>query len=253
MKKILWHRVAIVCVVALILVSIVGMSVYRLVAVVWSPLAEEKEVSKKVIEDKASAPIEEKKYTVVIDAGHGGYDGGSGSANGLLEKDITLSIALCLGEILEKNEDIQVVYTREDDNVYWTNDNAQDLMARINVATENKADLFISLHMNASEEGKDIKGYDVWVSPTSQDNIVYSNTVNDALASLSYTQSRGIKDETLEPLMVLHLNPQPSILVEMGFISNEEDLHYLTSKEGQKKLAQTLADAMSNTLLEIRK
>lgn len=250
-RKILWNRVAILILVAILAVSVVGMTLFRATTFLWDTFSAQADDSVAIKEDKkVAAQQEKKKYTVVIDAGHGGYDAGSSSASGIDEKDVTLSIALKLGAILEQNEDILVLYTREDDNLYWTSDNREDLMARVTYAIENEADVFVALHMNFSEEGSDINGYDVWVSPTSQANITLSENVNTALQALNYTTSRGIKDETIENLMVLHYNTQPAVLIEMGFLSNASDTAYLTSKEGQAAFVKALSEAIEKTLVE---
>ncbi|SEG14170.1 N-acetylmuramoyl-L-alanine amidase [Halpernia humi] len=90
----------------------------------------------------------QKKFVLVLDAGHGGSDFGAnrgysdiGRVN---EKDITLAITLKLGKLLEKNKDIKVIYTR-------TTDEYPSLTARTNLANRNKADLFISIHCNAND------------------------------------------------------------------------------------------------------
>ena len=89
-------------------------------------------------------------FTVVIDAGHGGKDPGAVGAT-LKEKDINLRVALALGKLLEKEKGIKVVYTRKTDVFV-------DLNERANIANRNKADLFLSIHTNASAGSKSVTG-----------------------------------------------------------------------------------------------
>ena len=96
-----------------------------------------------------------KKFTLVIDAGHGGKDPGCRGSYSK-EKDLTLKAALALGRLIEdKCPDVKVVYTRKSD-VYL------ELSKRAEIANRNKADLFISIHINAVPGGKIVRGYQTW-------------------------------------------------------------------------------------------
>ncbi len=96
-----------------------------------------------------------KTFTVVIDAGHGGKDPGAVGAISK-EKDINLKVALALGKLLEDGlKDIKVVYTRKTDVFV-------ELDQRANIANQNKADLFISIHTNASASNKTVKGTETY-------------------------------------------------------------------------------------------
>lgn len=95
------------------------------------------------------------RFTLVIDPGHGGNDAG---AVGVIskEKDINLKVALAFGRYVERNcPDVKVIYTRK-------NDTFVTLQGRANIANKNKADLFISIHTNAVERGKSVKGFEVY-------------------------------------------------------------------------------------------
>lgn len=79
--------------------------------------------------------------TVMIDAGHGGYDGGTVAEDGTTEKNLTLALALETGKQLKKlNPEIKVVYTRTSDKVTWSEDETEDLKARVKMAKKEKAD-----------------------------------------------------------------------------------------------------------------
>ena len=96
--------------------------------------------------------IAQPKFTLVIDAGHGGHDSGAvGSTQ--KEKNLTLRHALAFGKLVEKNcPDVKVVYTR-------TTDKFIELWQRAEIANKNKADLFISVHINALGNGRIARGF----------------------------------------------------------------------------------------------
>lgn len=191
----------------------------------------------------------ETKKIIVIDAGHGGYDTGSVALDGTYEKDLTLLVALQCGEYLKKQrDDVVVLYTRENDDYYWTSDNQQDLFYRVNVAVENDADLFLSIHLNSSDESDQISAHETWVSLTSLENERFAYRVEEALDALGYNECRGIQDEREFPLLVLHYNPVPSVLVELGYSNNAQDFGYISSKEGSQAIAKALGDALLATL-----
>ena len=95
----------------------------------------------------------------MIDAGHGGYDVGAESFYGDYEKDINLDIALLVGKQL-KSYGYKAVYTRTSDSVSWPNNNKKDLQARCDLAMKKNADLFVSIHVNASEY--QANGYEIY-------------------------------------------------------------------------------------------
>jgi len=96
-----------------------------------------------------------KPFTLVIDAGHGGKDPGAVGAISN-EKDINLKVALALGKLVQENiQDVKVVYTRKSDVFV-------ELDQRANIANQNKADLFISIHTNASGTNKTVKGTETY-------------------------------------------------------------------------------------------
>ncbi|RJR16434.1 MAG: N-acetylmuramoyl-L-alanine amidase [Nitrospiraceae bacterium] len=116
----------------------------RLVIDVYPEIAgesrKENRGSPKTLPDKDLNKIE----TIVIDAGHGGKDPGAIGPGGLQEKDITLNVGKKLGEILEQKQGVKIIYTRDKDIFVPLNE-------RTEIANSHKADLFVSIHVNASE------------------------------------------------------------------------------------------------------
>ena len=104
----------------------------------------------------ASADAQNKRFTLVIDAGHGGGDTGAIGVAKTREKDLTLKFALAFGKLVEKNcPDVKVVYTRKTDKFV-------ELYRRAEIANNNKADLFISVHINALPKGHIARGFQTY-------------------------------------------------------------------------------------------
>ena len=103
-----------------------------------------------------SADAQNKRFTLVIDAGHGGGDTGAIGVAKTREKDLTLKFALAFGKLVEKNcPDVKVIYTRKTDKFV-------ELYRRAEIANNNKADLFISVHINALPKGHIARGFQTY-------------------------------------------------------------------------------------------
>ena len=198
-----------------------------------------------IVEEKKQQKTEKEiKYKVMLDAGHGGYDPGCVSESGATEKGIVLPITMRAGEILEQHG-IAVEYTRTSDDIPWENDNATDLIYRSELANESDVELFVSIHINFIDENPDeIKGNEVWYSEKNTGSMEAAEYVLGALADINYTDNRGLHSDATTPLSVLYYNRMPSILVELGFLSNPDDEKFMTSKKGQEAIANGLAQGV---------
>ena len=220
------------------------------------------------------------KFKVVLDAGHGGKDPGKPSKAGYKESDIALKIVLALGKELEKDKDIEVIYTRKKDVFI-------DLKERGRIANKAKADLFISVHCNAhtsqaygaetyvlglhrnatnlnvakaensviflEDNYKETYAqYDV-NSPESaivieieqeeflDQSIFFASLVQDNFREKLKRKDRSVKQAGF---IVLHQTVMPSVLVETGFSTNKIEGKYLNSFHGQQKMAKAIATAV---------
>jgi N-acetylmuramoyl-L-alanine amidase len=206
----------------------------------------------------SSAHLETTYRTVILDAGHGGEDGGAiGQLDGreIYEKDINLAITFMLRDMLEA-EGINVILTREEDVLlYDRNTDYQgrkkvlDLAARLHVGEKTPDALFVSIHMNAFTQTK-YKGLQVYYSPNHALSATLAQNIQSATAEqLQKDNDRKIKraDSNIFLLDRLHC---PAVLVECGFLSNPEDCHLLTQKDYQQKIAFVLFCAIRETLNE---
>lgn len=196
-----------------------------------------KEVNAKSVNEK----------TIVIDAGHGGYDTGSLAENGTYEKDITLAISLLTGAILKENG-YTILYTRESDEVSWSSDNLEDLQTRVSISEEAKAGYYISIHTNASSFHDGASGFEIYLNYENDTITSIATSLQSTLNALSYTQDRGLKNTSENTLYVIDKNTTPSMLIELGFLTDANDTSYLQSEEGQRALANAIASSiMENT------
>lgn len=215
-------------------------------------------------------------FTVVLDPGHGGKDPGN-RGNGYYEKNIALSIALKVGSELEKQSNINVIYTRKKDVFV-------NLFKRAEIANKAKADLFISIHCDShtsnaygagtfvlglhanqrnfeiakkensvifKEENYEQKynGFDP-NSPESvislvlmqedylDQSIVIADLIQKAFVSDLKRKNRTVKQAGF---IVLKYTYMPSVLVETGFLTNKKEGAYLNSKKGQTEMSKSIA------------
>lgn len=174
---------------------------------------------------------------VVIDAGHGGSDGGT--VNGkTIEKDINLSVTLKLKDILEDNN-VEVVLTR-------SSDEDMNLEQRTSVANTANADFFISLHCNYYEDDAQIAGLECYYSsPDATESKAYAESIINAASSSDDIITREAK---AEHYYVVRNTTMPAVLVEMGFLSNYSECQKLTREDYQKILAQKIAEGILQEL-----
>ena len=187
--------------------------------------------------------------TVIIDAGHGGEDGGAIGINGALEKDINLKIAKALNERLRESG-IKCVMTREEDVLLYDKNSdyegrkkALDMQKRLQIASEQENVIFISIHQNSFPVEK-YNGFQVYYSsnnPTSHSlALTLENTVREELQPYN---DRASKDAG-ESIYLLKNLSCPAVLIECGFLSNSEECEALCGEEYQSRLSDILSDAV---------
>ena len=180
--------------------------------------------------------------TVVIDAGHGGEDGGASTYGGAPEKELNLLIACDLRDMLEA-VGIPVVMTRTDDTLlydknadYKGHKKSMDLANRLKIARETENAILISIHMNAFPEEK-YSGLQVYYSKNSPDSAKLSKIIQDINKSvLSPDNKRKIKRAEAN-IYLLDRFDGTAVLIECGFLSNAEEREKLNTAEYRKELA----------------
>jgi N-acetylmuramoyl-L-alanine amidase len=173
-------------------------------------------------------------YTIVIDPGHGGSDWGA-VYEGRKEKDDNLNLALAVGKILENNG-IDVEYTRTDD-VYNTP------LEKAMMGNNAGADFFISFHRNATGTTAKSTGVETLVFDDSGVKAEMARNINRELANLGF-QNRGVIERP--NLVVLKRTNMPALLIETGFIDNEEDNAKFDAEFDE--IAEAIAQGILETL-----
>lgn len=227
------------------------------------------------------------KFKVALDAGHGDHDYGA-VYNGHIEKNIALAVVLKVGKILEKNSNIDVIYTRKTDVFIG-------LVERANIANRADANIFVSIHCNANKNtaATGTETYVLGMSKASS-NLEAANKENEVVilekdyiqkyggydpkATESISKLKIIQEEFLEssvalagkiqnhfiddlgkksrgvkqaPFLVLHKVYMPRVLVKMGFISNPAEGEILDSEKGQDEIAESIANAIISYKKEV--
>lgn len=172
--------------------------------------------------------------TVVIDAGHGGRDGGSIGSNGTIEKEINLKYALCLKEILE-NKGIKVVLTRSDDNGLYDenadNKKLSDMSKRREIIKKAKPDVVVSIHMN-SFANSSVSGARTFYQISNDNSKLLAKEIQMSLCNSIDTIKYGISPGDY---YMLNCTDYTSVLIECGYISNFNEESLLNSDEYMKK------------------
>lgn len=184
-----------------------------------------------------------KTITVVVDAGHGGYDLGARSTNGnIVEKDLTLAIIKKI-KALNRNASVNIILTRESD-VF------QSVQEKAAFTISKKADLFVSIHTDAtSVDSADVKsGMRVLVAKdnygNSKDSRVFASAILDEFSSNYKLPVSNLPQQSKTSIRVLQESLCPSVLIEAGYITNRRDLAYLQTEEAKVSIAKNILAAI---------
>ena len=241
----------------------------------------QKLIQKQQTENKAPAhddrPAQQKPFRVVIDAGHGGIDSGAESVSGVLEKNVTLAFARALRDELEKNVNLQVFLTRDSDiflrlnervqkardygadlfisihadtinmtsmrgaTVYTISDRASDDLAKALAERENKADLLDGLPADESPEVTDIL-----IDLARRETLSFSvNFADRVVSSLLEDNINLIKNpHRYAGFQVLKAPDIPSVLIEIGYLSNKDDEKLISDPVWRRQAASAIATAV---------
>ncbi len=212
---------------------------------------------------------------IVIDAGHGGHDTGTSGPGGLLEKDLVLDVAKRLGTLVESRMGSEVIYTRSDDTFI-------PLETRTEIANDRKADLFLSIHANSSPiriasgvetyylnfttsksalevaarenassqksvyELKDLL-QKIALKDKVEESREFATRIQTSLFTLSARSNAKSRDRGVKkaPFVVLIGASMPSVLAEIGFVSNTKDEQLMKRPDYRQKIAEALYKGLS--------
>ncbi len=238
-------------------------------------------MNKATLRDNLLRNRKEGLHCIVIDPGHGGGDQGAAGPTGLLEKDVTLSLVKELRQLLATKGTYRIELTREDDTFL-------NLKTRTGIANNHKADLFLSIHVNAIRSQNATGSETYYLSPNQaelefdqdhygsgsrephhaqdgdlnfilwdmaqtkhlDDSFRIASYIQDELNLLAGIRSRGVKQA---PLKVLKGALMPAVLVEVAFISNSQEEAKLRKKGFRTKIVESIARAIDRYDQDIKK
>jgi len=187
------------------------------------------------VKDRNANLYDGKTLTVIIDAGHGGEDNGAHSATGIKEKDINLSIAKKIAD-LNSNSHFKIILSRDNDQTISVKD-------RVNFSKKNNADLFISIHLNGAVN-EQLNGISVLIDKNkSEQNLLLGSALISQLKK-SYKTEGEIGTRT-HGVWVLDNNVCPAALVNCGYVTNANDVAFISKSANQEKIAKDILDAIN--------
>lgn len=193
------------------------------------------------------------RYTVIIDAGHGGFDGGAVAPDGTLEKDLNLSVALKLDSVL-KIMGYDTVLVRDtdvstaDDKGTERSQKVSDIKARLRLTEKYKDALFVSIHMNKYTSPQP-HGAQVFYSQVDGSKEL-AECIQRSITAGVQTDNKRVVKKTTKDIYLLYHAVIPSVIAECGFISNPDDLLKLKSYEYQLKMAAAIAAGINDYYFE---
>lgn len=194
------------------------------------------------------------KQTVIIDAGHGGDDGGAIGIDGTVEKDINLDIALKL-EKLMKFYGFDVIMTRTED-IMTCDDGldslrkrkVSDIHNRFDVLEKNPDAVFISIHQNKFEDNSQ-HGTQVFYSGNNDESKLLAESIQNSIVSVLQPDNSRVVKKSGSGIYLLYHAKLPAVLVECGFISNPAEVKKLNDEKYRMKIAILIADGLIKYLM----
>lgn len=203
----------------------------------------------------ATMNVESLKQVIIVDAGHGGIDGGTQSSSGIIEKDINLAIAQKVGNLLSLMG-YETIYTRDSDNIIYPESckttrqkKVWDIHRRMDVIEENPNAIFLSIHQNYFTQSK-YSGAQVFYSHINPKSEVIAGYIQSAVVkNLQKDNSRQVKKSGAEIYLLYH-SKNPAVMVECGFLSNPAEALLLNDEDYQSKMALSIVEGLTQYLKE---
>lgn len=185
----------------------------------------------------STSPIHNDKKIVVIDAGHGGTDPGTTSFTQNHEKDFTLALALKVQKLLQNEPNIELIMTRDTD-VYPTRSE------RVKLANDLKADVFVSIHGNNAPLSSQAKGTETYYYQRASSKELATIIHEKLIQALGFSD-RGVKNESFQ---VIRETTMAAVLLEIGFLSNQDEEQAMMSETNQNRAAQAIVEGIKEYL-----
>ena len=182
--------------------------------------------------------------TIVLDAGHGGEDGGC-EGNGLVEKNLNLDITLKVASLL-REQGVNVVLTRDTDILLYDKNSdyqgkkkAQDVRKRLEIAKNQENAVLVSIHMNYFAETQ-YSGLQVWYSKNDTRSKILANFIQANVKNELQPSNKRATKEATSSIFLLHNATFPAVLIECGFLSNPDEARALGDENYRQQLAEII-------------
>lgn len=201
----------------------------------------------------ASASLAPNLPLIILDAGHGGEDGGAVAADGTNEKDLNLSLTLKLNDKL-RALGVPTLLTREEDRLHYPAEagsmrekKVADLRYRLELTQHNPDCVLLSVHMNQFSDPR-YDGAQVFYSGNHPQSAVLAQTIQDAIVKNTQPENQRQIKQSGREIFLLHQAQVPAVMAECGFLSNPQELEKLKNNEYQLQLASAIAEGLLNFL-----
>ena len=204
--------------------------------------------------NQTSAETSDSAFTVIVDAGHGGEDGGAIGKSGALEKDVNLQFALKVNEYLSffgintcmartedksiGDESLSTIHERK----------VSDIRARLALMDMFENSIYLSIHQNEFTQSY-VHGTQVFYSPNSEESKRLATVIQKTVCSLTQPDNTKVPKESGTNIYVLYNATKPACLCECGFMSNPEEEKLLLSEDYQRKFSLALSFSVLNYLI----
>lgn len=194
---------------------------------------------------------------IIIDAGHGGEDGGTQTKDGILEKDINLSVSLEINRILSE-KGFKTLLIRDGDYLIYDEDSttmrekkASDIHNRMDIMNKHSNCIFLSIHQNYFTESK-YSGTQVFYSNNNPESEKIAQFIQSSVREeLQPDNTRQIKKCGTEVYLLYHAKA-PAVMVECGFLSNEQEAEKLCNKDYQIKISESIVNGLTDYLNSVK-
>lgn len=187
---------------------------------------------------------------IVIDAGHGGEDGGAIADDGTLEKNLNLDISIKLNNIMSLLGYKTIMIRTTDTDLHTEGDTIRqrkisDINNRFSIMNKFDNSVYVSIHQNKFNESY-VNGAQTFYSPNNSESKILADFIQKSIATrLQKNNDRVIKKSGTD-IFLLYNATKPTVMVECGFISNEQELHDLKNDDYQLKMALSIAVGIIN-------
>ena len=187
---------------------------------------------------------------MIVDAGHGGEDGGAIATDGTLEKDINLSLSLKLNDILSIMGYKTRLIRTTDTAIHTSGDTIRqrkvsDIKNRFAIMNQYDNCLYISIHQNKFNDTR-VHGAQTFYSPNNDESKILAQFIQESISNQLQSDNKRVIKKSGTDIFLLYNATKPTVMVECGFISNENDLTMLKDSDYQNKMALSIACGIIN-------